>query len=77
MNQEELDKQLDQELTKLLEENSVKTLSFFILQFGRHMVDANAEELRLSVHATLSGKRYKVTCVSTVEEITKNPPNVF
>jgi hypothetical protein len=69
MNQEELEKLVDDELCKMINEDSPKLLMFLVVQMGKTMVESNAGEMTLSVNSTLSGRRYKVKCVSTLEEI--------
>lgn len=70
----EMDKLVEKRLMSMMEENSPKLLSFFVLQVGRKAFDANAGTLILSSEVTFNGKRYKINNETTVTQLENSKP---
>lgn len=69
MNKEEIDNLIDQEMSSMFRENSVKMMSFMVSQMAKQAVESNAGYLKVSQNMTIKGQRYKADVIITIEEI--------
>jgi hypothetical protein len=64
------DELVEEKLITMMKEDPVKVLSYLVIQAGRTCQETNAGTLDLSTEATYDGKRYKVSNITTIKEIT-------
>ena len=61
MDAKQLEK-FDEWFCETLKTNPQELLSFFLLQYGKMMVETNADTMDLKTDATILGNRYEVKC---------------
>jgi hypothetical protein len=76
MTKKEIDKLVDEELTKLITADSTKFIMFMLIKMGEMCIDTNADSLVLKQESTLNHVRYQIRCRITVKEIEPTTPTV-
>jgi hypothetical protein len=63
----ELEKLVDKEIVRMIKDEPVKMIQFFLSQMGNHCYESNAEEMTISQEQNIDGKRHEVKAVITIK----------
>lgn len=66
-----IEKQLDEELTKMVRDNPIDFIMAMLIKMGQICVEANAETMDLKQKSTLDNQRYEIKCKITVKKVKK------